>query len=55
MTGFLLTLGFVVAVVWAGKRFFDVEDWKREGVRHGGSNSAAGRDPEAVSGGPGKT
>lgn len=29
MIGFLLTLSFVVAVVLAGKRFFDVEDWKR--------------------------
>ena len=31
MTGFLLTLGFVVAVVWAGKKFFDVKDWKNRG------------------------
>lgn len=55
MMGFLLTLGFAAAGVLAGKRFFDVEDWKREGVRHGGNGSAAGRDPEAVSGSPGET
>lgn len=54
MMGFLLTLGFVAAVVFIGKKFFDVEDWKREGVRNGWNRSAAGRDLEAVSGGPGK-
>jgi hypothetical protein len=31
MMGFLLTLGFAVAVVLAGKRFFDVDDWKNRG------------------------